>query len=59
MTIKDFVKHIKIVVQARGYDKFQNNNIQLDVIFLGKTMNYINNDFIIQIERIIETLNSK
>lgn len=35
MTIKDFVKHIKIVMQARGYDNFQ-NNIQLVVIFLGK-----------------------
>lgn len=59
MTIKDFVKHIKIVIQARGYENFQNHNTQLDVIFLGKTMNYISNDFKIQIDGIIENLSSK
>lgn len=58
ITIIFFVKHIKIIIQDRGYGNFQNNNIQLDVIFLCKAMNYISNNFIIQIEGIIETLSS-
>lgn len=45
MTIKDFIKHIKIVIKAKGYGNFQNNNIQLNVIFLGKIMNHILNIF--------------
>lgn len=59
MTIRDFVKHIKIMVQAKGYGSFQNNNIQLDVIFLGKTMHHISNHFKVQITDIIKTLSSK
>lgn len=40
MTIKDFVKHIKILVQERGYENFQNNNIQLDIVFLRTHESY-------------------
>lgn len=59
ITIKDFIKQIKIIIQAKGYGNFQNNNIQLDVIFLGKTMNHIHTNFRIQIDWIIEFLSSK
>lgn len=37
ITIRDFIKHIKILIQAKGYSDFQNSNIQLDVIFLEKS----------------------
>lgn len=59
MMVRDFVKHIKLVVQTKGYGQFQYSNIQLDVIFLGKTMNHINNNFKIQINGIIEALSSR
>lgn len=59
MTIRDFIKHIKILIKAKGYKDFQNRNIQLDIILLGKTMNYINNNFRVKINDIIETLTLK
>lgn len=59
MTIRDFVKHIKILEQAKGYEDFHNNNIQLDIIFPGKIMNHINNRFKVEIKDIIGALTSK
>lgn len=47
------------MVQAKGYGDFQNSNIQLDVIFLGKTMNHISNNFKVKINGIIKTLSPK
>ena len=45
MTITDFSKHIKIAVQARGFENFTGSNIAIDIIFLGKTMTKIKNKF--------------
>ncbi|KAL0903769.1 hypothetical protein M5K25_028172 [Dendrobium thyrsiflorum] len=38
MTVEDFEKHVKVLIQSNGYENFQGNNICLDIVVLGKTM---------------------
>lgn len=59
MKITDFVKHIKILAQAKGYKGFQGHNILLDIVFIGKTMNNLNVTYKIDIGPIIANAQTK
>lgn len=58
MDINDFYKHVKLVIQTKGYENFQGKNILLDITFLGKCMSRHAPKIKIKLDKIIETLNS-
>lgn len=58
MLIKDFVKHIKVLIQTKGYEDFSDSNIQLDVVFLGRTTNNMNINYKIKLDEIVSSLQS-
>ena len=59
MTIDDFCNHIKIAIQTRGFENFTGKNIGLDLIFLGKTMSYINSNYKLKLKNLIDSVSSK
>lgn len=58
MLIKDFSKYIKILVKTQGYDNFSGNNIQLDIVFMGRTSNNMNHKYKVNINNIVDSLSS-
>lgn len=58
MTINDFYKHIKIIIQSKGFENFIGKNILLDITFVGKCMFKYTPKIKIRLDKVIETLNS-
>ena len=59
MRLKDLQQDIKIGIQTKGYEQVKGSNLVINIGFIGRCTNYVDNKVKIKVEDVVNMLTTK